>query len=216
MSTPEITGALSDGANYRVTAYALQIFSPTGQIQEELDLQDLSDVARDGHAVSLRFRDGRTRIFTGATYDDAGRLQESLRRHVRAAPAVRAAQPPPTTTQSVQVSGSGTSAASIIIGLVVIALIVVLIIFVVSAITDDDSEDATATPESTEEPAAPTEEPAAPTEEAPPTEPAAEDEPTESARLLYPDGAGSQSEITVSYPERVLSISGGVPGAGLA
>ncbi len=196
MSTPEFTGALADGSTYRVGAYALEIFSAAGELQEELDLQGLRDVGRDGHAVSLRFQNGSTRVFNGATIDDAGRLQEGLRRHVRATPAARPPVSPPATTQSVQVSGSRSSSAGAIIGIAVLLLVIVLICFVfwVAVVsTDVSDDDPTPTPAATEAPAAPTEE--APAE---PTTPETNDNaPTEPASGQT-DAPGPYSEATAN------------------
>lgn len=176
MSRPEVTGGLLDGGSYRVTAYSLVLLSPDARVAEELDLDRVREVGRDGNAVSLRLQDGTTRIFTCATIDDAGRLQDALRQH---APPVSQVPLPPATQQNVEVTtGSRPSPLGVIVGVALLILVVFLAIIAIRALTDD-GDDADADPN-----LVPATEPT-PTEtpQPTPTEPEIEAEPTESGRL---------------------------------
>ena len=161
MSVPDLHGSLSDGRRFRASSYALEIASSTGQVLEQIDLQELADVGRDGNAVSLRLRDGQTKVFVAASLDDAGRLTDHLRRSIRpAAPRHRPppAPPPPVARQTVQVErSSGSTILAVFFGVVLVVIIILLAILAIDALGDDGDDDPTAVP--TEEPAEPTPEP---------------------------------------------------------
>ena len=163
MSVPDLHGALADGRRFRASSYALEITSDTGQVLEQIDLQELADVGRDGNAVSLRLRDGQTKIFVAASLDDAGRMTDHMRRSIRpAAPQRRPppAPPPPVTRQTVRVERSaGSTILAVIFGGVLVVIIVLLAILAFNAVSDDGDDEPTAVP--TEAPAEPTTEPEA-------------------------------------------------------
>ncbi|HLZ73346.1 MAG TPA: DUF4352 domain-containing protein [Dehalococcoidia bacterium] len=75
----EISGSLTDGGQYRVTSYMLELTKPDGSIAGTMDVKDMRAVDRKGSTVSVRGRTGRVYPIEGATLDDAGRLETALR-----------------------------------------------------------------------------------------------------------------------------------------
>lgn len=78
----EVSGALSNGNRFRATSYMVEVTSPDGDVLETVDINDMVSVTRSGQTVTIQRRDGSTTELTGASLDDAGRLEATLRPHL--------------------------------------------------------------------------------------------------------------------------------------
>ncbi|HXI18104.1 MAG TPA: DUF4352 domain-containing protein [Chloroflexota bacterium] len=75
----ETTGILVDGSRYRVTPYLLEVTAEDGMVQTTIDVQNITGIQRVGQVVTVKRKKERDVILTGATLDDAGRLEGALR-----------------------------------------------------------------------------------------------------------------------------------------
>ncbi len=186
MSAQDLYGSLADARGYRASDFSLEITSSEGHVLEQIDLQDVEYVGRDHASISIRLRNGTTRIYSISSIDDAGRLEEHIQARLRPAP-VRPAAPAPMAQQSVRVEQrSRSSMLGPILGAALLILVVLLALLVFNALRDDNGEDDPSISPTEEPGIAPTDDPGtAPTEE-PAAEPTAEQDATPQA--MAPEG----------------------------
>ena len=79
MNQQEITGRLANGGWYRATNYGVQVTDEAGTLTQEIEVNDIRQVRRDGRIVTIRRRKGGDVVLEGASIEDAGRLEGALR-----------------------------------------------------------------------------------------------------------------------------------------
>jgi hypothetical protein len=142
MTTPQdVAGVLADGSRYRATSYLLEVIAPDGTVQITVDAQGISGVSRAGNVVTIARHGDRSIILTGATLDDAGRLEAAL----------RPVAPSPVMMAQPQKSGGGILKFGLIgcgglIGLVVL----VIVVAAVAVSSGDDSDESSASSSSSD------------------------------------------------------------------
>lgn len=75
----EVTGNLASGNTFRATSYMVQILDADGAVLKTIDVNDIASVTRTGQTVTVVQRNGERTELIGASIDDAGRLESTVR-----------------------------------------------------------------------------------------------------------------------------------------
>ena len=131
MNQQEVTGALAGGGRYRATSYMLEVSAPDGSVWETVDVKDIREVRRQGQTVTIRRNKGKDVTLQGATLDDAGRLEATLR-----GPGTAIAAPAKKGGRFLKVAGIGCG------GLLALIIVIVVIAVATSGGGSDSNEEA--------------------------------------------------------------------------